>query len=358
MSVDAVPQQFRVGDYFSHIDMGFLNRRLAITALGPLRDEFLIRQKPGDDHFTVLNNDHLLVTMLIDLCTHCVVPTLAEALDEAKPKSMFMSTERLEPCPNVYSATRVTHRVRLERAYSKPVHVTYHTSHISSSTGRMVLAHGYKRGYRESMIGLLHAREDMWEIEPIVMGAPWLDHHRNMNSTQLMWCGHDYGEILPEDIDEFKNMQDVQISSADEWMSTMKDLPEQRIKEFIASLLKEPTKNDWGGEENDHFSSNVTLGGRRRTAAFLLKGPAKFKEMTPAMCGKNGDQIFRLAKSGADISVIQHSHLIGPAVRETLRSMTVTPGSPRKFCIIDGQATYRMLKAYGHFSLSEHSRKL
>jgi hypothetical protein len=69
--------------------------------------------------------------------------------------------------------------------------------------------------------------------------------------------------------------------------------------------------------------------------------------MTPAMCGKNGDQIYRLTRSGADISIVQHSHLIGVAVRETLRAFVVTPGRPRKFCVMDGQATYRLLKAYG-----------
>jgi hypothetical protein len=113
-------------------------------------------------------------------------------------------------------------------------------------------------------------------------------------------------------------------------------------------LLTEPVKCDWGGEENDHYSGNVMVGGRRRTAAFLLKGPTRFQEMVPAMCGKNGDQIYRLTKAGADISVVQHAHTIGPAVRETVRSLVVTPGNrSRKFCIIDGQATYRLLKAYG-----------
>jgi hypothetical protein len=111
-------------------------------------------------------------------------------------------------------------------------------------------------------------------------------------------------------------------------------------------LLKEPTKKDWGGEENDHFSASITIADRRHTAAFLLKGPANFQQMTPAMCGKNGDQIYRLTKVGADISVVQHAHLIGPAVRETLRSMVVAPGRSRKFCVMDGQATYRLLKAY------------
>jgi hypothetical protein len=127
----------------------------------------------------------------------------------------------------------------------------------------------------------------------------------------------------------------------------MKNISEEYIKKSISSLLKEPAKGDWSGEENDHFSANFTVAGKRRTAAFLLKGPARFQEMTPAMCGKNGDQIYRLAKAGADVSVVQHAHLIGPAVRETLRSMVVTPGRSRKYCVIDGQAMYRILKAYG-----------
>ncbi len=124
----------------------------------------------------------------------------------------------------------------------------------------------------------------------------------------------------------------------------MSAISEDHVKRSIAHLLKEPSKSDWGGEENDHYSGNVTVYGRRLTAAFLLKGPAKFREMTPAMCGKNGDQIYRLTNCGADISVLQHAHIIGPAVRETLRSFVVTPGRPRKFCVLDGQSTYRLLK--------------
>ena len=118
------------------------------------------------------------------------------------------------------------------------------------------------------------------------------------------------------------------------------------LKAAFANLLTEPTKKDWGGESNDHFSNNVSVNGQRKTAAFLLKGPAVFREMTLEMCGKRADQIFRLVRSGAEISIVQNAHQIGEAVRETLRSMTVYPGRPRKYCVIDGLATYRILKAY------------
>jgi hypothetical protein len=349
MSVMQLPGVIRTSDLFSHIDMGFLNRRLAISALGPLRDVFVERQKPGSDHMTVLGNDHLLVTMLIDVCTEIKAPTLAGAMAIGMPRILFMSTERLTPCPDIYDKRRVSHQVYFDVELEKPVYISYHTEHLVSSTGKMTLFEGHEAGYLESIIGLLEDRGEYWKIEPIVIGAPWLDHPRNdgAGSDHLMWFGKDYGEILPEDIEQFSRLSDVNVGSAAEWMDAMKIVPESKVKELFAKLLNEPTKKDWGGEENDHFSANVLVGGRRHTAAFLLKGPTNFQEMTIAMCGKNGDQIYRLTNSGADISTVQHSHLVGAAVRSTLRSMVVTPGRPRKFCIIDGQTSYRIFRAYG-----------
>ncbi len=72
-------------------------------------------------------------------------------------------------------------------------------------------------------------------------------------------------------------MREVTAASSIEWMAVMRIITETYVKGSIALLLNEPAKSDWGGEENDHFSANVTVGNRRRTAAFLLKGPARFQ---------------------------------------------------------------------------------
>ncbi|WP_428312782.1 hypothetical protein [Hydrocarboniphaga sp.] len=142
-------------------------------------------------------------------------------------------------------------------------------------------------------------------------------------------------------------MSNVVVANDHEWTSVMSQLSEAFVKEAIGSLLLEPTKKDWGGESDDHFSGNVVVGGKRRTAAFLLKGPTNFREMTLEMMGKRADQIVRLARTGADVYVVQHSHLIGSAVRETLRALTIMPGrSSTKYCLIDGLATYKILRAY------------
>ena len=238
--------------------------------------------------------------------------------------------------------------MELDLEFEKPVVIAYHTSHIVSDTGRMVLAKGSRDGYLNSIVGLLHVRNDRFEIEPLVIGQPWFDHPRNgKDGAALMWLGRDFGEILPEDIDQFSKMRGVEVVSKDEWMAAMRDVPEVIVKEAIAKLLSEPIKKDWGGEPNDHFSGNVSVQGHRRTAAFLLKGPSKFRELTLDMCGRRADQIHRMVDSGAEVCIVQHAHLIGATVRRTLRTETIRPGgSRRKYCFIDGQATYRILKGY------------
>ena len=297
---------------------------------------------------TVLGNDHLLVTMLLDVCEALEAPSLLTVLDLAKPKHLFRSTERLAPCPEIYDAPRVCHAVELDLDFGKPVYIAYHTSHMVSDTAKMVLGQGAPEGYVNSIVGMLHNHADRFEIEPLVIGSPWFEHPRNADYGQeLMWFGQDFGEILPEDIEQFSRMKEVTATSADEWMSVMRSIPEEQIKQAITNLLSEPTKKDWGGESDDHFSANVTVRGRRRTAAFLLKGPSRFAEMTLDMCGNRADQIHRMVDSDAEVCVVQHCHTIGSRVRQTLRSLTVLPGaSKKKYCLIDGQATWRILKAY------------
>jgi hypothetical protein len=63
---------------------------------------------------------------------------------------------------------------------------------------------------------------------------------------------------------------------------------------------------DWSGEQSDLFISALKVDGEPYAAAFAFKGPAKFKPMTLAELGKNGDQVVRLYAEPADILVLQH----------------------------------------------------
>jgi hypothetical protein len=350
MSIANISAALRTKDAFHHIDMGFLNRRLCLTALGESCRKYYSEQAlPGDDHGARLSNDHLLVTILEDICEQLGAPTLLEALQAGETRGLFRSTEKLAACPEIYTDKRVEHAVELPLEFGKPIVIAYHTQHMVSDTGRMTLAEGSGKGYVQSIIGRLHDEPGRYRIEPLVIGSPWFDHPRNgEESGELLWFGREFGEIIPEDIEQFGEIKNATAASAEEWQSVMSKLPEQTVKECFASLLVEPTKKDWGGESDDHFSANVTVGGRRRTAAFLLKGPTNFREMTLDMTGKRADQIYRLTRTDAEIYVVQHSHLIGDAVRGTLRALTIYPGGrKKKYCVVDGLATYRILKGYG-----------
>jgi hypothetical protein len=68
--------------------------------------------------------------------------------------------------------------------------------------------------------------------------------------------------------------------------------------------------------------------------------------MTLAQLGKNGDQLVRVATEPADLLVVQHCHRITSAVRVMLRSICNQVGSSRRFCVIDGHDTLRVLRTY------------
>lgn len=128
--------------------------------------------------------------------------------------------------------------------------------------------------------------------------------------------------------------------------------PEAEIKELLQRIIGDPfTRTDWGGEQNDIFSSRVILNGKRLLAAFFLKGPSVKGRLTLAKCGKNGDQIQRLFQSPADMFVVQFNGEIDERVieecRQKVRHLRQTQNKNAVFTVIDGVDTARLIMAYG-----------
>ena len=162
-------------------------------------------------------------------------------------------------------------------------------------------------------------------------------------------------ELRLDEIQQFSYIDCTWTPSKEEF-AYLADVSERKVKETIARLLGEhDVPADWGGEESDLFSGELLVAGRRHTGAFLLKGPAKFHQMTPKDLGKNADQVYRLFNIPADIYVIQHCHTVGPAVRKTVeafafhRSLTATC----RYVIIDGYNTARLLRAANEWPASK-----
>ncbi len=151
-----------------------------------------------------------------------------------------------------------------------------------------------------------------------------------------------------EEIDSFHNVALV----SPEQVKDVVPVPnsEAEIKELLCRILYVREQGDWGGEQNDIFTTHLWLGGRQRAAAFFLKGPSVRQPLTIAKCGKNGDQIQRLFQSPADVFIIQFNGEIHERVVEEARQKTRllrTQGNPEAaFCIIDGIDTARLIAAY------------
>ncbi|MFL9898533.1 methyltransferase [Paraburkholderia fungorum] len=166
-------------------------------------------------------------------------------------------------------------------------------------------------------------------------------------------------EMQPDEIAQFSGMDRSWIPGKTE-LEKMRNIPESAVKDLICNLLGEvEVPADWGGEESDVFSGNLMVGGVRMTGAFLLKGPAKFHAMTPRDLGKNGDQLYRLFNTPAQVFVVQHCHSIGPAVRKTAEAFALSRAfsTPCRLVFMDGCATAQLLRAHERWPKTKRSRK-
>lgn len=344
LRADLTPEQ-RAADMQLSIDPGFVHYRKIQTIIGasgmkvvdramanlPALPEGLQRQR--------LN--HIYKDVLLTFCEALGVPTLGEVMAAGKGR-LFCSTVELLPASDVYETERATSIVVTPGIEDLVVELQYSTEHISASTTRTELAQGGPM----AVIAELRSFEDgKLTFYPLLMGAPWLSAKVEPEPFGAPeWESYSYFENFVEDIDEFSKVREVEMLSD---FSEMEQVSETAFKVCLGEILGDETGKDWGGETSDHFTSRVHLAQRRTTAAFLLKGPGNgFRPMALNHLGKNNDQIYRLAQEPAELLIVQHCHNIQPAVRATLRAFAVQPGSPRRYCLIDGRDSLRLLLAY------------
>lgn len=158
--------------------------------------------------------------------------------------------------------------------------------------------------------------------------------------------------IYIDDIDSFSKIQEIRPEEvSDLFINGFLDQSEEFIQIGLEEILDVPFhKKDWGGEINDLYTSNVLLKGSRVASAFLLKGSGLRKKVLEIKdCGKNGDQIVRLLDSPAQLFIIQFVGSISEYVVKDIEGKvneSQLQGKVAQYCIIDGQDTARLLRAY------------
>jgi hypothetical protein len=161
-------------------------------------------------------------------------------------------------------------------------------------------------------------------------------------------------ELFIDDVEEFKDVLDLKPSKLPTLVPAR--LPEKIFKYGIASVLGNQGRfQDWGGEKNDLYSTHVTIGGRRISTAFALKGPATAPPLTIAKLGKNGDQIPRLFSTTAEAFFVQFEGQIEEAVKEDMVAHAIKKsketGKEILYGLIALEDSYRLRVRYAsHFT--------
>jgi len=339
--MSSADRSIEVGHY---IDPGFVNHRLVETVLGEPGTRIineLVKQIPGSTPAGQLpiRVNHVYTRITLDFCRTLGVPTLRKILSD-RSAALSCSTEMLAPSPEIYEAERVEVPIVLDAEHELIPELHFSTRHIISDTTRMELHRG---GIQSFVAQAKELRGNRLILYPLIIGAPWLETDDPKWRDNIAWYGQEFYEQFVEDFAEFEEIKRVEDPND---FALMEKISEKAFKTCLAEILGDRVVGDWGGEQSDHYTSHLTLGGRRVSAAFLLKGPARFQPMTLNNLGKNNDQIVRLANEPADVLVVQHSHDITQPVRATLRAFAVQPSRPRRYCLIDGRDSLRLLRAY------------
>lgn len=159
--------------------------------------------------------------------------------------------------------------------------------------------------------------------------------------------------LYVEDIDSFYKVRDVNPAIVLDLLNNGRwEISEDQVQMCLEQILNVSFhKKDWGGEYNDLYTANLVLNGARTASAFLLKGNGlKKKAMEIADCGKNGDQIVKLFESPAKLFIIQFIGNISESVIKDIADKVKgkrAAGQEACYCIIDGQDTARLFRAYG-----------
>lgn len=159
---------------------------------------------------------------------------------------------------------------------------------------------------------------------------------------------HDHRErrVYPQSVDQFSAVQwDKPLSNSESRI--MKNMPESDVKLRLAKILGSSfVAKDWGGERSDLMFNNLLIDGVQTSSSWLLKGKSVQRSMQIADLGKNGDQLERLTTDSSDVIVVQHNQYITAAVVNLAAAFANDMRNPRRFMILDGDSTGRILRDY------------
>ena len=153
--------------------------------------------------------------------------------------------------------------------------------------------------------------------------------------------------VTIDDVDNFSRVKKLRFVKPLE----PRQLKEKTFKYGLARILNESGKfQDWGGEKNDLYSTNLFINGKRLKSAIALKGVATKPPLTIKKPGKNADQIPRLFGSAAEVFFVQFEGQIQEEIIEQMETYAIKKsketGKLIRYGIIAIEDSARLRMAY------------
>jgi hypothetical protein len=338
------------------LDAWFLHEKLILGLLYQHEIAVLGRQLPlsGEDRsLAALYRIELLERAVSAFLARTDVPSLAVShLQQELRIGQVVWLDQTLSFKGTGTARAAVERGRSGRAtFSGPlatdenvrVYGEYNAERLTGSSSLVQL----KGRQRQFLLGYVHSMTaEEIGLRPIVIARRWA---RPTPASLKFW--DDTAHVWPSAVDQFGGVNfRTRLAKAD--LDALKVVPEKRIKQVFAEIISESeVPNDWGGEQFDLWSTVISVEGQRLRAAIAFKGPSRFHPMTIASLGKNGDQIDRLAQTAADLMVVQHCHTITAPVVNMLKAYASNFRDPKRYMLIDGFDTIRILRHFGYLDL-------
>jgi len=340
---------------FYTIDTVFLHQKLVLQILDSQNREILERKLTNSVNYTDDLKDIYINTTFTDGVISYLVKNKTLSLEERLVKGETLKLGELIWFENDFYFKGIgkaydDFRKGISPAYSE-FHITLERFNKLSTKGKFNFEHTFGNSALDRLSGhknkfifayIDEIKDNEIVLRPIIIGDKILTNEiiKQFDTSSL--------KVNIEDIDELKEVASISYNDKSLDLNIHKSIPEKDIKKWFAEILNEKNvTKDWGGETSDLVTSHIHVMGKRLSGAFALKGPSKFHPMSIKDLGKNGDQIVRLFNEPADLLILQHCHYIKSETCKTMEAFASRFDNIRRYCIIDGIDTLRILKAYG-----------
>lgn len=324
---------------YLHVEPCYVNVSKCLRVFGGyFREHYMQTSVKEPTPIAQIFNNHLLVTYACDAARERQVVPLAEALDEPRLGALFCSTEIVERASSARQGGQVArNRLRLPWPESRPVFIQYETYNCLSE----IELRRMSDVQRLSMLCQIDiVKDDEIVAAPLFLGVETFDHFRN-DDAALALTDHaeSWFDCLPFDLGGFAAGGAVAPVDEPVWRAALGETPGAALAARLGGAARE--------RDGDIVVAETTLAGAPASVAMLgLDHPAD-AVLDAAALYQAGNALVRLARTPADVLVVQHGGVIADDARAALREVAVAPHAPRRYCAIDGGNTYRILRAAG-----------